>query len=62
MNPILSSQRILLAAAALVVAWAPAAMIAMPGAEHASSFVVEAAAQDDLPAIPIEIDSARVRG
>lgn len=70
MNANLSSQRLLLAATALVLAWAPAAMISAPGAQRAAGFVSEAAAQGarTLPATPLpertleQIDSARIRG
>ena len=44
MNAIFSTQRFLLAVAVLVVAWAPAATLARPGAQHAS-LVAEASAQ-----------------
>ena len=44
MNAIFSVQRFLLALALLVVAWAPAATIARPGAQRAA-FAAEATAQ-----------------
>ena len=44
MNAIFSVQRFLLALAVLVVAWAPAATIAHPGAQRAA-FATEATAQ-----------------
>ena len=44
MNAIFSIQRFLLALAVLVVAWAPAATLARPGAQRAA-FVSEATAQ-----------------
>ena len=44
MNAIFSIQRFLLALVVIIVAWAPAATIARPGAQRAA-FVTEATAQ-----------------
>ena len=65
-----SRQRLLLGAAALVLAWAPAAVISAPGAERSAAFVSEASAQGALeapaPPAPLRemeaLDSAHDRG
>jgi hypothetical protein len=49
MKAIVSTPKLVLAVLALAVAWAPAATLARPGADHAA-FVTQASAQGEQPA------------